>query len=304
MQALVDKAVDGLQQAFLIPRDYHIVCDVFSQQASACLPSGHDAQPEQDKKLATLITGQVALCRSTFSWLLNGFKTEKCIFELTKEDKCTPAVMSKCFPKWSRGIVEAASAASSVSSSSSSSSSSNDGVADSRSLSTLRTHVDKRSLSSHYLEKRSVLSFLPLLFIDGFLATVVLGPLLLITLVLSMVAGAIVSSNAQVEQHWNKNQNFERWMVGAPLPTCGTPILFWNSACAGLNTPQARKCARGQLYHPNACQWWWTHGSRTCGGALCQALCMDVVTDNCPAGIQPQYKLTYGQDGYGLPVPQ
>jgi hypothetical protein len=103
---------------------------------------------------------------------------------------------------------------------------------------------------------------------------------------------ARIATHKQNTNLWLKQQQFEAWLYGSPLPPCNTPIIYWSPQCGALNTDRASSCPRGQPYMQGACKGWWKDGGRVCNFVGCQALCVDVVTESCPADIRP-FALTY-----------
>ena len=113
-----------------------------------------------------------------------------------------------------------------------------------------------------------------------------------------MAIGAQLSASGQMEKYWHKQDKYERWMVGAPLPPCGSAFVYWSPNCGSLWGNTKKLCPMGQPFHKRACKLWWSHGSRPCNLVGCQPLCFDLSRSRCDVG--KNFTLSYDANGLSM----
>jgi hypothetical protein len=271
-QEFHDGSVQAMEMQVPLPNALQSICDTLASRLDAHCGLQN---PLWSEALQSAMVRQRHLCQSGLSWLKSQMKTEQCLLQRLEDADFCQHKVPQCMQEAVGQLEKDSGIATNT----------NGTVA-----------LNKRMLGQIFGAGLTTIWITTPLLI-GLVATLVAFGLLV-----AFAIAPSVASKHQVRKYWNANQQFERWAPGLPLPPCGTPILFWNNQCGPLMANRTRTCHRGVLLHEKSCKWWWSYGSRTCGFGGCQALCADVVTENCPAGFVPSMKIAYGSTGFAAPV--
>ncbi|KAI3653793.1 hypothetical protein MP228_001740 [Amoeboaphelidium protococcarum] len=274
---MVQTAGAYLDLKIVLPSSYRRVCNAFRDTALAqCSNSTSD-------RIKSDIDAQYLLCTKGFSLLVQQFDVEKCHLAAASNNITCIDTYNQCF----NGISAAS---------------------------------KKQSDSTVELQKRSPFPIGVILFdliLDPVLFVGVMSVLTIVVLSSVSIHAAVVS-NKNIQQEWLNAQSListtaEKWFVGAPLPPCNTPIVWWSDQCLTLMSRKsaAARCGIEQLpegsstvpmivspqpFYQNACKGHWGKGSRQCRLLGCQPLCIGISGNGCENKM-PDLKILYDQDG-------
>lgn len=242
-------------------REKHQVPSKYEDVCEAFMNESDRCSSIDSQELGNAIIKQTILCKNAFSWIVQNFKIESCVIDTMKQASNSSSTCQRriqdCFDKFD-------------------------------SLSQATPSLEKRSLGgAPVIASRDLI-------LDATMRNVAIAGLVILSLSIFWIAAKSTSSS-QVDEFWQKQNEYERWMIGAPRPPCGTPLIYWSPHCGSLHGNTDKLCLIGQPLMKGSCKWWWNKGSRTCNVVGCKPLCFDVSTYNCPYG--KTFTLGYDSDG-------